>query len=95
MGIFRKMSRVILVPMSTSVGRTSEKPGLSSTSSKVKASRGPPLSVWAMPNSLPPGAIEMKAGIAALTGGDSRLVQSWRGSLARGPGNGKRIAGKL
>jgi len=34
------MSRVIRERMSTSVGRTSEKPGFNSTSSNVKASRG-------------------------------------------------------
>jgi len=50
------------------------------------------LIVWAMPNSLPRAALEMKAVIAGLAGCDSRLLQSWRGSLARGPTIGKPLA---
>ena len=68
---------VIRERMSTSVGRTSENPGFSKTSSKVNASRGPPSIFWTMPNSiiprgLPPAAKNGLRRACRTVGRDSR-----------------------
>ena len=53
-GIFSVIPRVMRVRISTSDGSTSDSPGLSSTSSKVKASGNAELPVAAIAKSIPP-----------------------------------------
>ena len=55
-GMLRGISRVMRVRISTSAGSTSDRPGLSSTSSKVSASRRAPLDIAAIANSSLPAS---------------------------------------
>jgi len=88
MGIFRKMSRVIRGADVDFRGQDVGKAGFNSNVVERESLAGAAVDCLGHAE-LPcrQKAIEMKAGIAHLTGCDSRLLQSWRGSLARGSAN--------
>ena len=62
-GILSRMLRVMRERMSTSDGRTSDRPGFNSTSSKVYASRGKSLEVAAIANSAWPETAGQRIGV--------------------------------
>ena len=69
-GMLSAMSRVMRVRISTSAGSTSDRPGFSSTSSKVSASSGPPFFLGIANFSSPPGKMSapgVTAGAASLS----------------------------
>ena len=85
-GTLSGMSRVIRLRMSTSDGSTSDRPGLSSTSSKVSASSRPPFGYLflAIANSpRPPGYKWASLRGSQSRGGESAPMRSWRRRVAR------------
>jgi hypothetical protein len=74
-GILSAISRVMRVRTSVSVGSTSESPGLSSTSSKVSASRRLPFDFGAIAKLLSARAPGLRVGTS---------VRSWHRPIARG-----------